>query len=702
MAGWRVGIDTGGTFTDIVAFGKGGETRTGKVSSTPPNFDQGVFDALDAVGVRPDEIGLLAHGTTATTNAIITKVGAKTGLVTTAGFRDVLELRRHNSEDLYDILWDPPDPLVPRRRRLEITERVNYAGEVTAPLAESELKEIVERLKEEGVESLAICLLHSYANPVHELRLKHLLAELWPDVYVSISSDLLREPGEFERTSTTVVNAYLGPILSQYVTRLQSRLRKAEFGGRLMIMHSGGGLLTAEAALAVPARTVTSGPAAGAMAAESFTTDSSAMEVSETPELSTGTQVKQLISLDMGGTSADIAVIGDGHALLVNEYSPEFGSPIRFPAVDLLAIGAGGGSIAWVDAAGSPQVGPQSAGARPGPACYGRGGSLPTVTDANLILGRLSPKTQLASNLELHIEPAVSAVSLFAESVGLPVNEASLGIIRIANSNMAKAVRVMTVERGLDPREFVLLPFGGAGPMHACELAAMLSIRHVLVPRTPGVFSAFGTLCVDLLHDYSRSLIKSVGELMPADIQTLFEELEAEATTALDKDQVPRDSQRLERSLDLRYGGQLKTLGIPLAGDVVDADTLASACERFYVEYERRYHYVTRDIGLELSVVRVRGRGLQQGPPPRPEVATSAPSPLETRPVLFEGAESFVPTAVFDRADLGSGVQLRGPLLVEQEDSTVIVPAHWSVTVDGDANLHLTHLTGDLVRREQA
>ena len=284
----------------------------------------------------------------------------------------------------------------------------------------------------------------------------------------------------------------------------------------------------------------------------------------------------------------------------------------------------------------------------------------------------------------------MSAVAAFADSVGLSVNEASLGIIRIANSNMAKAVRVMTVERGLDPREFVLLPFGGAGPMHACELAAMLSIRHVLVPRTPGVISAFGTLCVDLLNDYSRSLIKPVGELEPSDVQALFEELEEEATAALDRDQVTGDRQRLERSLDLRYGGQLKTLGIPLAGGVVTADTLASACERFYAEYERRYHYVTREIGLELSVVRVRGRGLQHSSAPRTDAATSSPSPMETRPVLFEG-EGAVMTAVFDRADLGSGAELHGPLLVEQEDSTVIVPPHWSLLVDGDANLHLTH-----------
>ncbi len=364
--GWRVGIDTGGTFTDIVAV-RDGEIRTGKVPSTPPQFERGVLDAIDQVGLRLGEVVQLHHGTTATTNAVITRTGARTGLVTTRGFRDVLELRRHDRGELYDILWDPPEPLAPRRRRLEVTERIDYAGDVLVDLDERDLREAVARLQDVGAEAVAICFLNAFKNPAHERRARELLESLWPDVYVSISSDLLREPQEFERTSTTVMNAYLGPILAGYVGRLSRQLEQGGFPGRVLIMHSGGGLLPAESSMRVPARTVTSGPAAGVMAAEG---------------ISAATRVGGIISLDMGGTSADIAVVRDGRARLVEEYEPEVGLPIRFPAVDLLTIGAGGGSIAWIDAAGLPNVGPQSAGAVPGPACYGRGGIEPTVTDA--------------------------------------------------------------------------------------------------------------------------------------------------------------------------------------------------------------------------------------------------------------------------------------------------------------------------------
>jgi N-methylhydantoinase A len=684
---WRVGIDTGGTFTDVVAL-HNGDVRTGKVPSTPPHFDDGVLAAIASVGLRPEDILLLAHGTTATTNAVITKSGARTGLITTKGFRDVLELRRHNSAELYDILWDPPEPLVPRQRRLEVSERLNYAGEVVVPLDETELEQAIERLRDQEIDSLAITFLHSYENPAHERRAKEVVRERWPELYISISSDLLREPQEFERTSTTVVNSYVGPILARYVERLERRLAECGFAGRLMIMHSGGGLLPAASALAVPARTVTSGPAAGAMAAQGLSASGAPAAAAAAAEaVAQTTGIGHLISLDMGGTSADIAVVRDGQTLLINEYEPEFGMPIRFPAVDLMTIGAGGGSIAWVDAAATPRVGPQSAGADPGPACYGHGGDDATVTDANLLLGRLSQETKLAGKLGLDLAPAEKAVAEFAAAIGLTVEEAALGIIDIANSNMARAIRVMTVERGLDPRRFVLLPFGGAGPMHACELADQLSIREVIVSVSPGVTSALGTLFVDIVHDLSRSWIVPLGTLEPDDVERIFVELEGQAQQVLTDDLVPSDHQRVERALDLRYLGQLKTLTIPVPSDRFSPDVLMEARRAFFTEYERRYHYVTEEIEVEVAVIRVRGRGLQERSELPAHRKAPAPLPIGRRPVRFR--EGSIETAVYARDDLSPSVELTGPLIVEQLDSTTVVPLGWVLSVDSHGNLRL-------------
>lgn len=684
---WRVGVDTGGTFTDLVAV-RDGEIRTAKVPSTPPRFDDAVVDALAAASISASDVSLLAHGTTATTNAVITKTGARTGLITTRGFRDVLELRRHNRAELYDILWDPPEPLVPRRLRLEVRERVDYVGKVLVPLAEDEVMAALERLREADVEALAVCFLHSYANPAHELRVKEIAAERWPELYVSVSSDLLREPQEFERTSTVVVNSYLGPILSTYVGRLERRLAEQGFSGALLIMHSGGGLLPAQTAVTVPARTVTSGPAAGAMAAEGFPVAGSPAAGAMAAEATAAqTSVGQIISLDIGGTSADIAVIRDGRALLVNEFAPEFGLPIRFPSVDLLTIGAGGGSIAWIDAAGAPRVGPQSAGARPGPACYGRGGSEPTVTDANLVLGRLSEDASLAGTLRLDRRLAEEAVDGFACRLGLSLRDAALGIIEIANSNMARAIRLMTVERGLDPRNFTLLAFGGAGPMHACELAEQVGIGSVLVPLAPGVTSALGTLFVDIVHDIGRSYISRLAQVDTTAVETIFRELESEANEALAADHVPPELRAVQRSIDLRYVGQLKTLSIPVPVGTFSPIVAAAVREGFLREYERQYHHVTEEIDVEVSVVRVRGRGVQDKPQlPQPR-ARGAPVARDRRAIHFRGGE--IEAQVYERKAISSGAIVAGPAIVEQIDSTTVVPSGWSLHADSLGNLAL-------------
>jgi len=670
--GWRVGIDTGGTFTDIVAV-RDGEIRIGKVPSTPPAFERGVLDAIGYVGLELGDIGELHHGTTATTNAVITRTGAQTGLVTTRGFRDVLELRRHNRGELYDILWDPPQPLAPRRRRLEVSERIDYAGQVLEALDEDDLRAALARLKESNVESVAVCFLNAYQNPTHEQKAREVIAAVWPEAYVSISSDLLREPQEFERTSTTVMNAYLGPILSGYVERLSTQLTAGGYPGQLKIMHSGGGLLPAESCTRVPARTVTSGPAAGVMAAEG---------------ISESIDVPGIISLDMGGTSADIAVVRSGRARLVEEYEPEPGLPIRFPTIDLLTIGAGGGSIAWVDAAGLPHVGPQSAGAMPGPACYARGGNQATVTDANLFLGRLAPETKLGGGLTLDLALANAAIERFAHEARLEREESALGIIDIANSNMARAIRVMTVERGLDPRQFALLAFGGAGPMHACELADRLAIREVIVPSAPGVTSALGTLYVDVVHDRARSHIVPIVRLDPEEVERAFRELERDVNAALSADHFPAQETRIERSVDLRYIGQIKTLNLPVANQPFDTDSVTRVCADFLVEYEQRYHYATGEIPLELSVIRVRGRGLHTRPNLAAPPTGSQPKVVGTREVTFRSDR--VTAEIYRRDDFTRDTSLAGPLIVEQDDSTTVVPRGWHVSVDTLGDLRLT------------
>lgn len=672
MAEWRVGIDTGGTFTDLVAISEDA-VITQKVASTPPNFELGFMDSLEATGIDLRDVALLAHGTTVTTNTVLTKSGAVTGLLTTAGFRDLLELRRADRGELYDLLWDPPPVLVPRELRLEVEERIDYAGQILTPINEDGLRRCVGVLQSRGVESIAISFLHSYRNPVHELRAREVIREIWPEVPISISSELLREPREFERTATTVVNAYVTPILNNYVTRLQSLLKEAGFSGRLMIMHSGGGLFPAETCLRASSRTITSGPAGGVMAAGAIATLAG---------------IENVLSLDMGGTSADIAVIRGGQAAMREDFSPEWGVPIRFPAVDLITIGAGGGSIAWVDAVGRAQVGPQSAGANPGPASYGRGGADPTVTDANVVLGRLAIGNRLAGTLELDVDAGRQAVDRFSKSVGLSTAEGALGIVAIANSNMARAVRVMTVERGLDPRDFTLLAFGGAGPMHACELAAMLGMPRALIPPSPGVTSALGTLFVDIVHDFSESYITLISSANVNDLTEIFDRLETQGQEQLSLDGVAVESLALERLLDLRFIGQTKSITCPIPSGALSSETLDEVASYFCNQYEERYQHLPTGVPVELAVARVRARGIHQ----RPSVPTLKQGAQLTETVrrLVRFPEfGEIDTPVYKRDQLSTGKSLDGPAVIEQYDSTTIVSPGWSASQDKYGNLLL-------------
>lgn len=666
-----VGVDIGGTFTDLVAVDETGALQIEKVPSTPPDFETGIRRAFEEAKLQGAEVGVLFHGTTVATNTVITKTGAKTGLLTTEGFRDLLELRRGNRGVLYDLMWDPPPPLVPRRDRLTIKERVDYAGNVVVPLDEADARRKVEILQKRGVESLAVCFLNGFVNPEHENLVKEIIAEQFPDAYVSIASEVLPQPPEFERTSTVVANAYIGPSSSRYLSRVSGALREVGYEGSILIMHSGGGLVTTESASEVPVRLAQSGPAAGVIAAAAI-----------------GKAIgrKDLISFDMGGTSADIAVIFDGEPRISPEFDVEWGVPVLFPTVDMVTIGAGGGSIAWLDSAGYPKSGPQSAGAIPGPVCYGQGGTEPTNTDANVALGRLNPATFLGGRMSIDLGLAREAIkSRIGDPLGLDVEQAAAGILRISNNNMSAALRLVTIQRGYDPREMSLISFGGAGGLHCAELARELEIPEVIVPPLPGIVSALGLLFADLRHDLVQAY---VAEKDAVDFETandLFAGMEAEARRRLERETQSGSAIELSRSIDFRYAGQVRTITIDLDPGAFDAATLAQAIERFHAEHEREFGYARREFSVETSVLRVAGRGetikvalealanairVEEGEPVK-----------GTRKAYYDG-HGYVDTTIYERGRLAPGFEFRGPAILEEMDSTVLVPPGFHAVID--------------------
>jgi len=675
--GWIVGCDTGGTFTDVFALNEAGESRLAKVPSTPPHFDVAVVEGVQALGIAPGEVETLFHGTTVTTNAVITKTGAAPALVTTRGFRDVLEIRRANREELYDILWDPPPPLIPRRHRLEVVERVNYAGEVITPLDEKSARDAARKIKARELTSVAVCLLNAHMNPAHERSVREILLEEIPDLHVSLSTDILPEPPEFERTATTVANAYCAPVLRSYMDALETRLAGAGFRSDLvLVMHNGGGTMTTDYAKGVPVKTLNSGPAAGVIAAAAVAAACGRTNV---------------VCLDMGGTSADIAVIRDGQPQLTTAFDLEWGMPIRFPSIDVISIGAGGGSIAWLDPAGYPRSGPQSAGADPGPACYGKGGAEPTNTDAHLVLGRVSNDLFLEGRLQLDADLAAEALGRrIAEPLGLSLEDAAEGVLRIANANMVKAIRLVTVERGFDPREFSLVAFGGAGPLHAVDLARELQMPEVIVPTFPGVTSAMGLLFVDPLDDFSWAYVRRQDEIDVAEMARLYGEMEDRVVTSLVRQGVDGGRVTVERSIDLRYIGQLHSVTVPL--EEVGDRGFQTAIAAFHAEHLRQYRYSHPEWPVETSTLRVSARGQREKPDLRAvryAESEREPLPERAREVHFEG-HGWVTTRVVDRGALVGGEHIAGPCVIEELDATVVLPPGTSAAVDGVGNIVIT------------
>lgn len=675
----KVATDIGGTFTDLVAHDQeSGELITVKTPSTPPTFIEGVIAALEKAEIKPEEVTIFKHGSTIATNAIIERRGAKTGMVTTKGFRDVLAAGRANRPDLFNSNWDPSPPLIQRRHILEVSERVDYEGTVLEELNEDEVREAARKLKLRGIESVAVAYINAFVAPQHEQRTKEiLLEELGEDAFVCTSSEILPEIREFERTSTVAANAYLMPVIESYIDDLVTALREWGYKGEVYVTHSGGGVVTARAARNVPARICHSGPAGGVVGGA----------------LVGGLAgFKNVITFDMGGTSADLSLVADGQPQLAPEWRVDWNIPILFPAIDLVAIGAGGGTIAWVDAGGSLRVGPQSAGADPGPACFDKGNTEPTTTDAHVYLGRLNPESFLGGDLEIKPELAEQAIERLAEKIGLSAPETASGILRIANANMTSATHLISVERGHDPRDFALVAGGGAGPMHAVEIARELRIPQVIVPPVPGVTSALGILHVDLRHDLLAPVLQQVKQIDPAELAETFAKLEREAIEILDAEDIPADRRSIELSVDARYYGQTPYMNIRLDG----APSTEAALEALVAQYRERYenefgYQLPEDVAtVEIVNARVAAIGHTDDvelPKSTGDSGSAEDARKGSRDVYFDEIGDFAETPRFDRTRLTAGAAIEGPAVIEQSDTTILVPPGSKAKVDQYSNI---------------
>ena len=692
---YRLGVDVGGTFTDAILLNEStGEVRTGKVPSTPSDPSDGFLSVvrrmLEEGAVPPETVRYVVHGTTVATNAIIEGNLSKTAFITTDGFRDLLEIQTGIRPALYDLQFEKLKPLVPRYLSFGVPERLDFRGDVLMPLDEDATRRVAEQLRDEGVESVAVCLLHSYINPDHERRIGEILHDVLPGALCSLSSDVAPEFREYFRASTTVINAAIRPIVSRYLDRIQSRVRGSGVLGELLVMQSSGGVLTFDAAIKRPVFMVESGPAAGVIAASN---------------LGKTLGHDNVISFDMGGTTAKVGLIEDGIPRVTKEYevggtaaTTEHGSrgsgyPIRTPVIDLVEIGAGGGSIAWIDSGGILRVGPHSAGADPGPICYGQGGTEPTITDANLVLGRISSEYFLGGEMRLDAEAARRAIEeKCADPLGMGVDEVALGIVEIANNAMVGALRRVSIQRGYDPRDFLLVAFGGAGPVHANRLAAELEMPTVLVPTSPGTTSAMGLLVTDIKHDYSIALIQRADQIDIGVANAQFRRMRSDGRMALVREGAADEDTRFVKQADMRYVGQSYELTVPLQENDLDADALDEILAQFHQEHERSYGFKAEGEPVEFVALRLSAVGVITKPQlwkvRRGDDATTN-AVKETRPVYFAETGGRLNCPIFDRYQLGSGDEITGPAIIEEVDSTAVIHPDYRAVVDEFGNLFL-------------
>ncbi len=674
----RVAVDIGGTFTDLVHLDEeSGEVGLAKAPTTPPVFEQGVLDAVGQTELR--DVGFLAHGTTVVINALTERKGAIVGLITTEGFRDVLEIAKGNRPDLYNFVFRKPGVFVPRHLRFEVGERVDYRGRVVAPLDEEAVRRAVGDLRAAEVEAVAICLLHAYANPAHERRVAEIVAEEWPEIPVSVSHELTGEWREYDRTSTTVLDAYVKPTVRQYLTQLS---RQLDAGGiesdTHFAMQSNGGLSRFAVAAEVPINLVESGPVGGIIGAA---------------VVGAAIERPNLITFDVGGTTAKSSLIEGGEVRLTADYHIDrdprnAGYPLKVPVVDIIEIGMAGGSIAWIDAAGSLKVGPHSAVADPGPACYGRGGTEATLTDANLVTGRIGAAAFMGGQMPLDEGLATAAIARLGERLGTDVPGTARGILRIANASMVNLLRLVSVRRGRDPREFALVACGGGGPLHGALLAAELKVPEVVVPLAPGHFSALGMLMSDIRHDLVRTSLMRLEAPDTAERSgSIWTELEQLMVETFASERVEAEGVRLVRQADMRYQGQEHTVTVPVPDAPLDDATRDEIRRRFDDAHERLYTFRLA-VPAELVTFRLTGYGTVAKPPLRelPPGGTGASARTGTRSIDFD-ERGRVEAGVYDRAALGPGAEVEGPAAIEETATTTLVPPGMSASVDRFGNI---------------
>jgi N-methylhydantoinase A len=716
---WRIGVDSGGTFTDVCLFDdETAALAVWKVSSTPDDPSRGiaagVTQGIERVGATAGAVGYFGHGTTVATNTLIQHKGARTGLITTGGFRDLLEIGRQKRPDLYDLHADKPVVLVSRDLRLEVAERLRHDGTIEVPLDQDAVRAAVRRLRDEGVGAVAVCFLYGFVTGTHESIAARILAEEFPEAFASVSHMVAPEFREFERLSTAVVNACLGPVMQAYMQRLGDRLTALGLTAAPHLTQSNGGVISFEQAARLPVRTVLSGPSTGVVGAR---------------EVGRQAGFSELITFDMGGTSSDVALLSGGECRLASE-AVVHGYPIKAPMLDIHTVGAGGGSVAFVDSGGLLKVGPRSAGADPGPVCYGRGGTEPTVTDANVVLGTLNPSFLLGGRMAVRHDRAVAAVAGLADRLGVTVMQAAQGIVSVVTANMARAIRVISVQRGYDPRDYTLVAFGGAGPLHAARLARELEIGRVLVPVSPGILCAMGLLLTDLRTDFALTRLTTLDDAARPVLEEAFSVLTARATAWFEREGIAVTARRIVRTVDMRYAGQNYELPIALAEDfavpVTQADqapgeterlrfppersgegtldqpapaimgrqrlNLAMLADAFAAEHRRRYGFAADDEPVQLVTFRVAASAVV---PKATFVAHPGTGPDASeavtgyRPVWLPEAGGFVDCPIYDRASLRAGNQLTGPAVVEQMDATTMILPGMRARVEPYLNLIL-------------
>jgi len=688
----RIGADIGGTFTDIILMAGDGTIHQRKLLSTPTNYAEaiiiGLREILQGISLDSTIIENVRHGTTVATNAILELKGAKTGLITTKGFRDILEIRlqRHkrDPETTHGIDLQISPPLVPRALRGEVNERINYAGNISKSLDLTEARSILQRLVDKGIESVAVCLLNSYVNASHEQKIGELVRKEFPHLYLSLSSEILPQIREYERTSTTVINSYIGPVVQHYLNSLEQELKNIGMAAPLLIMQSSGGIMSVGEATMKPMHIMESGPAAGVIASA---------------HLARTCSFNKVITLDMGGTTAKTSMIEDGRINRKYEYNVGggitigarwlggVGYPLSVSSIDIAEIGAGGGSIIWLDKGGLMQVGPHSSGAMPGPACYDMGGTEPTVTDANIILGYLNPNYLAGGSLRLSSDKAYVSMKHLAKSVDLPLHATAYGAYIIANANMARAVKAVSSEKGKDPREYTLVAFGGSGPVHAAELARSLGMKRVVIPMFPGLFSALGLIFAEVEHDFTRTFMVVTREIPFTLINQLIAKMKEEALATLHREGYQVKEIQLQQFADLRYVGQSSELTIPMKSGIISQKTISSLEQDFFREYERLYGLKNTGepveiVNLRLMAVGTRGKLLGFGRLDKPEsIRLGQGGNLSKRRAYFGPDFGFANTPVLCRADL-SLKPTNGPIIIEEYDSTVVVPPMCKVHLD--------------------